>query len=80
MDKVLNSVEVYAPERSNKFELNKKIHFATMELWYTHITELVVEGSELTRILAQLMLQTAISKGKKDKQTFPKNIKAMRIQ
>jgi hypothetical protein len=39
MDKVLNPVEVssYAPERSNKFELNEIIHFDTMEL-YTHIT------------------------------------------
>jgi hypothetical protein len=38
MDKVLNPIEVYAPERSNKFELNEKIHFDTMELLYTHIT------------------------------------------
>jgi hypothetical protein len=38
MNKVLNPVEVYAPERSNKFELNEKIHFDTMELLYTHIT------------------------------------------
>ena len=52
MDKALNSVEVYAPERSNKFELDVKIHFATMELLYTHITQQVLEGSELTRILA----------------------------
>jgi hypothetical protein len=68
MDKVLNSVEVYAPERSNKFELkllNEKIHFATMELLYTHITLQVLEGSELTTILAQLMLQTATSKKKR---------------
>ena len=47
MDKVLNPVEVYAPERFNKFELNEKIRFDTMELLYTHITYLVVEGSEL---------------------------------
>jgi hypothetical protein len=43
MDKVLNPVEelkVYAPERSNKFELNEKIHFDTMELLYTSNTEL----------------------------------------
>ena len=66
MNKVLNPVEVYAPERSNKFELNEKIHFDTMELMYTHITLLVVEGSELTRILAQLMLQTAMSKEQTD--------------
>jgi hypothetical protein len=56
MDKALNSVEVFAPERSNKFELNEKIHFATMELLYTHIIQQVLEGSELTRILAYLML------------------------
>ncbi len=56
MDKALNSVEVFAPERSNKFELNEKIHFATMELLYTHITQQVLEGSELRRILAYLML------------------------
>jgi hypothetical protein len=80
MDKALNPVEVYAPERSNKFELNEKIHFDTMDLLYNHITELVVEGSKLLRILAQLMLQTATSKEKTDWQTFPKNIKAIRIQ
>jgi hypothetical protein len=34
LDKVLNPVEDYAPERSNKFELIEKIHFATMELLY----------------------------------------------
>ncbi len=79
MDKFLNSVEVYASERSNKFELNEQIHFI-MELLYTHITYLVIEGSELTIILAQLMLQTAISQEQTDWQTFPKNIKAMRIQ
>jgi hypothetical protein len=66
MDKVLNPVEVYAPARSNKLELNEKIHFDTMELLYTHITLLVVEGSELTRIFAQLMLQTAMSKEQTD--------------
>jgi hypothetical protein len=50
MDKALNSVEVFAPERSNKFELNEKIHFATMELLYTHITQQVLEGSEFYKI------------------------------
>jgi hypothetical protein len=80
VDKVLNPVEVYAPKRSNKFELNEKIHFGTMELVYTHIDKQVLEGSELTRILAQLTLQTATSKENTDWQTFPKNKKAMRIQ
>jgi hypothetical protein len=68
------------PERSNKFELNEKIHFDTMELLYAHITQLVVEGSELARILAQLMLQTAISKEQTGWQTFPKNRKGIIIQ
>jgi hypothetical protein len=47
---------------------------------YTHITQQVLEGSELTRILAYLILQTAKSKEQTDWQTFPKNKKAMRIQ
>jgi hypothetical protein len=34
MNKVLNPVEVYAPERSKKIELNEKIHFDTMKLLY----------------------------------------------
>jgi hypothetical protein len=38
MDKVQNPIEVYAPERFNKFELNEKILFGTIELLYTHIT------------------------------------------
>jgi hypothetical protein len=80
MDKVLNPVEVYALERSNKFELNEKMHLAKMKLLYTHITQQVLEGSELTRILAQLMLQTAASKEQTDWQTLSKNKKAMRIQ
>jgi hypothetical protein len=78
MDKVLNSVEVYA-RRSNQFELNEKIRFVTKELLYTHITQLIVGGLELTRILAQLMLQTEISKEQTDWQTFRKNIMAMRF-
>jgi hypothetical protein len=83
VDKNLNSVEVCPPETSNKFELNERMHFVTKQLLYTHITQLVVEGSELTRILAQFMLRCfrlLISKEQTDWQTFPKNIKVMRIQ
>jgi hypothetical protein len=46
-----------------------------MELLYTHITHSVVEESELARILAQLMLQSAISKEQTDWQTFTKKYK-----
>jgi hypothetical protein len=40
IEHVLNSVEVqvYAPEISNKIELDGKKHFTTMELLYNHIS------------------------------------------
>ena len=70
---------MYAPERSNKIELDEEIRFTTMELLYTHISQRVVEGLVWTRILAQLMLQTATSKEQTDWQKYPKNKKAIRI-
>ena len=70
---------MYAPERSNKIELDEEIRFTTMELLYTHISQRVVEGLVWTRILAQLMLQTATSKDQTDWQKYPKNKKAIRI-
>jgi hypothetical protein len=85
---VLNSVEVYAPEKSNKIELDEEIHFTTMELLYNHISKRVVSGLVWTRILAQLtrMLQTvtAISKEQTDWQknlkTQQANPKQMRVK
>jgi hypothetical protein len=82
IEQVPNSVEVqvYAPEISNKIELDVEKQFTTMELLYNHISYLVVEGLVLMRILVQLMLRTATSKEQTDWQKYPRNKNAIGIQ